>query len=80
MAWKFDIIHKLEETLPLQPYKDEWEMSGADRRRTPAARFELRLPSMFMLFFVLVLIISLAQSLGLGPLIQDLIAQVRSRF
>lgn len=80
MAWKFDIIHKLEETLPLQPYKDEWEMSGADRRRSPAGRFELRLPAMFMLFFVLVLVIALAQGLGLGPLLQGLVDQIGARF
>ncbi len=66
MAWKFDIIHKLEETLPLQPYKDEWELSGEDRRRSPAGRFELRLPMMFMLFFLLVVAIAAVHGLGVG--------------
>lgn len=64
MSWKFDIIHTLEAQLPSQPYKDEWDMSSEARRKAPASRFEQRLPSLFMLFFALTLILALAAAFG----------------
>lgn len=65
MAWKFDVVHALEASLPSQPYKDEWALTEAARRTAPASRFEQRLPTLFMLFFVLALMASLAHGLGL---------------
>jgi hypothetical protein len=65
MSWKFDIIHTLEAQLPSQPYKDEWDTSAAARRKAPGSRFEQRLPSLFMLFFALTMMLAAAAAFGL---------------
>jgi hypothetical protein len=69
MAWKFDIVHRLEAQLPSQPYKDEWDVSQTARRKSSAGRFELRLPSLFMAFFALALILTLASAVTLDAAI-----------
>ena len=59
---KFQIIHKLEERLPVALYKHEWQMAGQrrDRSYTEATRIEMLLPILFVclhgLAFILMLV------------------------
>lgn len=75
---KFEVIHELEKALPTKPYADEWARSAPGRAKVSIARFEGRLPWLFMTFFVIVLALTIAGALDvdLGGLVRDLASQV----
>jgi|SRR3989344_824518 len=53
---KFEVIHKIEENLPLALYKYEWEVLGKgkdNRKYYPFSHIELLMPFVFGLIYVL---------------------------
>ncbi|MGD2134416.1 MAG: hypothetical protein PVI23_16620 [Maricaulaceae bacterium] len=58
---KFEIIHQLEADLPSKPYTDENDPAKTSRKKVSAGRFELRMPTLFMLFHFILLIVFGAQ-------------------
>lgn len=62
LASKFEVIHALESELPSRPYADEWEHVSPGRSKISIARFEARLPWLFIVFFAIVLVFSVLQA------------------
>ena len=71
---KFEVIHRLEEALPFQPYTDEY---ADGNRKAGGGRFELRLPSLFMVFYVVAITAFALQLAGLG--LSELMELARER-
>jgi hypothetical protein len=55
---KFDVIHKLERSLPAQPYKDEWDSLKA-KRYVKGTSIERLLPVAFIALYAVLLFLML---------------------
>lgn len=54
---KFEVINRMEEELPLQPYKDEWDILKNDCEYKTLSKTEQKVPYAFgIVFFVLLII------------------------
>lgn len=56
---KFKIINKIEEELPLQPYKDEWEELDNDNEYKTLSTIEQDIPYVFGIVFSVLLILNI---------------------
>ena len=63
---KFQIIHKMEDRLPLKPYKAEWQAVGCgeqSRLYVPFTHIETRIPWAFMFLYVALIVAVLVNKL-----------------
>lgn len=56
---KFKIINKVEEQLPLQPYKDEWDILKCNCEYKTLSKTEQQIPYAFGIVYIVLLIIQL---------------------
>lgn len=55
---KFEVLHKIEENLPLKLYKYEWQILGEGQDRKtylPVSHIENKIPWVFMIFYLLII-------------------------
>lgn len=60
---KFKIINKIEVQLPLQPYKDEWDILKNNCEYKTLSKTEQKIPYVFGVVFLVLLIIQLHSAL-----------------
>ena len=56
---KFIVIHQIEQSLPLAPYDEEWEVAGKGKdwtRHIPFTRIEMFIPCVFFILHLAVLV------------------------
>ena len=59
---KFRILHEIEKTLPIAPFRAEWEMLGGGKKRSaywPFSHLERFVPFLFALMYVALFILSI---------------------
>lgn len=59
---KFAVIHKIEEGLPIEPFKTEWEFLGKgldNNKYDRISDIEKRIPMIFIILYIIIFILSL---------------------
>lgn len=56
---KFEVINKIEEQLPLQPYKDEWDILKYNCEYKTLSKTEQQIPCIFGIVYLVLLIIQI---------------------
>lgn len=56
-AAKYDVILKLEEQLPDQPMKKEWDIYCGNKKNCEGTKIEIWLPSLFITIYAILIIV-----------------------